>query len=280
MKVLLPVVVAGLALVAFASAAVPESYKMAVLADKPYAYYRLDETNNKGEVINETGGAPGRFMNDPEAGVEGAIVSDPKGKAVHFERAKEQYIKLSKLGNYGVRISSGFAVEFWLKSADAKDHQNVLGTANLPDYVTDFLVDIGYGGKEGRLRLYCRDNKKNRFEANFYPDRQKTDLYDDHWHHLVYVYDPKQKDADQVELYIDGVKQALEVARKEGRLPKFSDFNDPLTLGAMDLRGKVEDFLDGSLDEVAFYPAPLSPEQIIKHYQAAGYNSHAPSGQK
>lgn len=42
-----------------------------------------------------------------------------------------------------------------------------------------------------------------------------------------------------------------------------------MTLGALNTRGTIGDFLQGSLDEVAFYKGTLSAGQIANHYQAA-----------
>ncbi len=42
----------------------------------------------------------------------------------------------------------------------------------------------------------------------------------------------------------------------------------------MNLRGVEQDYLDGSLDEVALYTSVLSPEQILAHYRASGALDH------
>ena len=107
------------------------------MADKPFAYYRLNEASNTDAVADELGQNPGVFIHEPEVGTPGAILSDPEGKAVHFApRAKSIRQSSTNLGKYGGGISRGFTVECWLKTANSKDHQNVFGTANKPDYIT------------------------------------------------------------------------------------------------------------------------------------------------
>jgi hypothetical protein len=225
--------------------------------------------------MDEVGKNPGGFVNGPEAGVPGAIRTEPVSKAVRFDRKKNQYVKLTKLGRYASCIATGFSVECWLKTKNARDHQTLFGTANAPDYITDFLVDIAYGDDEGRLRLYCRDDHSNRFEANFFPKGGNIEIYDDRWHHIVYVCEPAAKAAsDRVKLYIDGTRQEVATVLK-GAAPKPSAFNAPMTLGAMDLRGVISDPLDGSLDEMAFYSSRLSADQVLRHYRAAGYKEHS-----
>jgi hypothetical protein len=47
----------------------------------------------------------------------------------------------------------------------------------------------------------------------------------------------------------------------------------------MNLRGAISESLDGSLDDVAFYSTRLSPDQIARHYRAAGYKERPRSAQ-
>ncbi|HEY3899805.1 MAG TPA: LamG domain-containing protein [Chthoniobacter sp.] len=275
MKDLLPIAL-GSVLMASSIAAAADSYREVVLADKPFAYYRLGESSNKEAVADELGNNPGSYVNEPDTGVPGAILTDSENTAVKLARSLNQYIYLTPLGAYGSNLSSGFSVEYWLKTANSTDHQNVFGTANAPGYRTDFLVDIGYAGAAGRLRLYCRDNRSHRFEIDFYPEGKNINIYDLRWHHIVHVYDPKAANAnDRFRFYIDGERQDITVGREVG-VPAVSAFTSPMTLGSMDLRGDVTDSFDGALDEVAFYTAPLSGEQVAKHYQAAGYHEHEP----
>jgi hypothetical protein len=138
--------------------------------------------------------------------------------------------------------------------------------------MTAFVSDIAAERKAKQLRLYYRDDHSNRFDATFSPGGDHVDIYDDHWHHIVFVYDPNaQVLSDQVLLYIDASRQRLTVGRKKAA-PTPSDFKQPVTLAASDPGGSggaVRYNLQGSLDEVAFYLSPLTEEQIISHYRAA-----------
>jgi hypothetical protein len=227
-------------------------YKNAVLADKPFAYYRLSESANTEPVADEIGNNPGVYVNDPKVGVPGAISTDRKDTAVLFDRQRQQFVKLTTFGSFGRSLSFGFSAE----------------NGNLQ--LGYFHADIAYKGNDKRLRLYCRDDHWHRFEANFYPDGKNINIFDDHWHHIVHVYNPGAANVnDKVLLFVDGDRQTLEVGQKGGA-PKFSDFANPLTLAARAVGGEREYFLDGSLDEVAFYVTPLSKDQIRNHYRAAG----------
>jgi hypothetical protein len=245
------------------------SYQSVVLADRPRAYFRLGQFDDTDTVADEAGLTTGTYMNRPNVGAPGAVASDPNGAAVSLARDKSQYVELTNLGNYGSSLSDGFTVEYWLKTGNATDHQTIFGTANGPDFATDFLADIGYEDGTKRLRMYCRDNHWNRFEVDFHTESHNIEIFNNRWHHIVHVYDPTATDSnEQARLYIDGTRQTVSIFRR-GEAPKLSNFRNPMTVGAMNLRGTICDHLDGSLAELAFYDRPLSAAQITAHYRAA-----------
>jgi hypothetical protein len=267
----------ALALLSSSSGAA-DSYKETILHDDPFAYYRLDERNVAQPVADERGNHPGTFQNDPALAVPGALANEPQSRAVTFRRAQAQYAWLTNFGQFGSRMTNGCTAEYWLKTGNATDHQTIFGVANGPGYINDFLADIAYNGTRNRLRLYIRDNRWNRYEVNFQAGGQNANIFDNAWHHIVHVYAPKAAELeDRVVFYIDGVRQKVAVLHK-GNAPVFANFNHPLTLGAMDLRGKQPDHLDGSLDEVAFYTTPLSAEQVKRHHAVATGNLVASAG--
>jgi hypothetical protein len=244
-------------------------YSDLILADQPFAYYRLNEAQDSYPAEDEQGNHHGTYEWGPDVGVAGAIRGEPGNTAVAFSRAKRQFVQLTTFGDFGTNMTQGFTVEFWLKASDARTYQVILGTTSSPSYITDFLVDIAYGKKPGRLRLYYRDDQWRRYEANFYTGPGTAKIFDDAWHLITQVYDPQTPDAnDRVQFYVDGVKQTITVFQGKG-VPSSSDFNQALTLGALNNRGAVQGHLEGSLDEVAFYKHVLTPQQILNHYRAA-----------
>jgi hypothetical protein len=247
----------------------PVSYKAAVLADKPFAYYRLSETANTEIVADEVNNNPGIYVNGPKVGVPGAIATDPPNTAITFARGKQQHIELTNFDNFGSNLSNGFTVEFWLKTENSGDQQTIFGVANSPGFVTDFISDIGFYGKAKRLRIYWRDDHRHLLEANCYPEGGNIDIYDNRWRHIAYVYDPSVAEDEQIHFYVDGAPQTITITKRSG-LPVLSSFNQALTVGVGNLRGSKQDYLEGSLDDIAFYLSPLSEAQIKTHYRAAG----------
>jgi len=228
------------------AAAHGENYKEEVLRDKPFAYYRLGEVDNTAPVADEIGRNPGTFQKSPFVGKPGAITRDPENKSVSFDRAKSQFIQLTTLGKFGTSMTHGFTVEYWLKTANFKDHQTIFGTASGPGFITDFLSDIAYNGHTKQLRMYIRDNHEDRYEVEFFPGGQNRDIYDNTWHHIVQVYAPTAAANQKAQFYVDGIRQTVTMEHKGASRgdPVFSDFNEPLTLGAMNLRGAVQDPFD------------------------------------
>lgn len=242
-------------------------YSNAVTADSPFAYYRLNESSSAAPAADQAGSNSGTFVNSPSLSLAGPLASNPSNTAAGFN-GTNQYVQLTSMGNFGSSTGTGFSVEYWLKTGDSTDYQGVLGTAN-NGFNTAFLIDIGYNGDAGRLRLYYRDDASNRYEANFVPTGGNINLYSNTWHQVIQVYDPAAGLLnDRIRFYIDGVRQVVDVVQI-GANPNASNFNVGLTLGAFDNRGVAEDFLKGSLDEVALYKSTLSGTQISNHYAAA-----------
>jgi alpha-tubulin suppressor-like RCC1 family protein len=253
----------------FASSAEASQYSATVMADNPFAYYRLDEASTSAAVVDAMGANNGTYVNGPTVGTAGAIYTDALSTAVAFTAANSQYVRLTTMGSFGSSMGTGFSVEFWIKDSDSTTNRTILGTANTASNQTDFLLDIAYAGNAGRLRLYYRDDGDNRYEAQFYPTGGNINIFDNAWHHVVQVYDPTAGALnDKALFYVDGIRQTATVTLA-GSSPAASNFNQPMILGGLNSHGSVGSYLQGSLDEVAFYESKLSVGQVQSHFQAA-----------
>jgi hypothetical protein len=246
------------------------SYEQLVINDGPFAYYRLGETSVTDTVHDEMGVHHGFFYRNPTVGVAGPIMTDPDDTAVQFNRANTSYVAVGTLADFGTRLFEGFAVEFWLKSNNGTSTQTIMGTNN-PGYTTAFIIDVAYTKNTGELRIYFRDEDWNRYQLLFYSGSDGAEIFDDTWHHIVYSFDPTISELkDRVSLYVDGQQRSKSRTTLGGEIPdSFSDFVYSMTIGCWNNRGKVKLFLDGSLDEVAFYTRPLSREEVESHFSAA-----------
>lgn len=245
------------------------SYEQVVVVDNPFAYYRFGETAVTDIVRDEMGNHDGYFVNTPTVGVSGIIIADPHNTGVHFDRAQDSYVELTTLGDFGRRMFQGFTVEFWLKSNNASTLQTIIGSNNR-GFATAFIVDVA-SHRPGELRLYFRDEGRSRYELRFYSRQSfNFEIFDDAWHHIVYSFDPNTSLVkDRVSLYVDAQQQAVSSTGLAGGTPdSFSNFVYPMILAGWNNRGTVQNFFDGSLDEVAFYNRPLSVEEVTSHYNA------------
>jgi hypothetical protein len=246
-----------------------DPYCDVVMADDPFAYYRLREAAGATTAVDETGVHHGSYVNDPTLELPGPILTDPDDTAVGFDRSARQYVEGTTMGDFGSRLVDGFTLEYWARFLDSTTHQMVLGVAN-PGYTTDLVIDVAYENDPGRFRIYFRDDDWDRCGASFYPEADNVNIYDAAWHHVVHTYDPSAEDlADLIVFYVDSVRQDISVWQSADRPDNSSNFVYPMTLGAWNSRGNVRDFFQGDLDEVAFYTRPLSSQEVGEHYAAA-----------
>jgi hypothetical protein len=251
-----------------AASAFAGTYSDKVLSDSPFAYYRLNESSNTGAAADQVGSNAGAYVNAPTSGVAGALPSDPGSTAFSFAKTSSQHVRLTTMGTFGSSQTTGYSVEYWLKTSDTTTFQTVLGTINSTGNEA-FSVDLNYAGVAGRVRLYDRDPNANRFESNFYTSTNgNINVFDGAWHHVVHVYEPTAAVANRIRMYVDGVRQ-LNDYLPTATPPTNANYQFPLILGGTNNRGTVQDFLNGSLDEVAFYKTILSDAAIAAHYAAA-----------
>jgi hypothetical protein len=100
------------------------------------------------------------------------------------------------------------------------------------------------------------------------------DVRDGQWHYLVGVRDTVARTAT---LYVDGqaAGSAALTATSAGPLSNTDNEVDPITLGAMMLLdGSLADLYAGGLDEVAYYSAALTPQEIAGIYAAPRGECH------
>jgi hypothetical protein len=218
-------------------------YASTILADAPISYYRLGEA--AGQVaIDSASGLGGLYFGGFTQAVPGAIVGDAD-TAVSFDGATSHIRVLSPTG-----LSDDFSVELWMSSTvdslfGAQGYQgtgliwsDVGGTAN--DWIVAYLNDHA---------CFFTGNPDTSIEGF-------TMLNDGNWHHIVAT---RALGAD-TNLYVDGQVEATGTTNGN-RLAA----NSLIEIGGNTLDRR---YFAGSLDEVAIYPAALTPDQVLAHYKA------------
>jgi hypothetical protein len=235
-------------------------YAETVIADEPFAYYRLEEVNITDTVVDEMGNHNGTFQGDLTPAIAGAAPCT--GRATEFNGG---YVKLDTMGNFGSSCTYQFSVEYWVKVY--KTPGVVLGVNCPPEFSTQFRVGCHYDEQKNQdyWLFYFRDDNWGRYSIYYYGQ----EAFDQQWHHMVWTYEAELPEMTQRwHLFIDGVERVPIITAAGGR-PYPSNFNIELFIGAHNHRSVVDSPLNGCLDEVALYSHSLSPEEVISHYRAA-----------
>ncbi len=225
-------------------------YAMAVLADKPNLYWRLDEPTGITAVDSSGHG------NDGTYGYGGSIAAPTSATSkVDSDGAKFISDFRSVESNSGAGLPIGGAprtLEMWVQS-----NGNSFGT-----------VIGGYGSTDSiwlNLRAADQIYVWTGSVAHLFPVGRM--LNDDSWHQIAISY------ADGVmNAFVDG---AAIGAWNITLNTLMGNCGGPL---ALHLGGQPcePSAYNAFLDEVAMYPTALSPAQIANHYLAAGYSAGGP----
>ncbi|MEV5000148.1 Kelch repeat-containing protein [Nocardioides sp. LML1-1-1.1] len=227
------------------------TYRQAVVADGPVAYWRMDEdpasplppmgsatgTNNGGYGAGTVLGRPGVVHGNT------ALGSSPSGWSA----------AVTGLSGFASGTSAGdsdFTVETWTKTASSGaeytlqwgSSANAYGLVGRLAGGLPFVSLVSDAASSKQLLVYTT-----------------AAVNDDTWHHVVYRYNGNGK-ADGVEIWIDGVKAPTAVYADA----LAGQFAPATTTGYVGLSSGAE-----TLDEVALYSSVLSADQIQRHYSAA-----------
>ncbi len=247
-------------------------YEATILADAPVGYWRLNEPKRveSTSVIANLGSlgaaANGNVFGTPgslESGVAGAVAGDAN-PAMNFA-GTDAHIDVPHLA--GLNTPS-YSVECWVRlnsytgtASPITSRQSITGTEASGYILYAYPVSNqprwefwnGNGSAWGAANAGAADGVLNK------------------WTHLVATYDAATK---QSLLYVDG-----KVSRGLTNAPQMLNRTTPLRIGAGSselLFGQY--FFNGAIDEVAVYPAALSPQRVQAHYEAATGTAPAVSG--
>lgn len=221
------------------------TYRDTVLADNPVGYWRLGDPADSRATNSGSLGAAGNgttFQN-VTFGVPGALNSDPD-TAVNFDgnQAKINVPYSSALN------TARFTVEAWAKvTTDSTGHRSPVASRDDPPQ-RGFIF---YAAPNNQWQFWTGTGAQVGWNvvggAAAEPEV---------WAHLVGVYDGTNKF-----FYVNGV---LVGANRSAFTPNGSRV---LRIGASATESPVGDFFfNGDVDEVAVYPAVLSPERVVAHY--------------
>jgi hypothetical protein len=248
------------------------TYREAVLAAGPWAYWRF-ESSDDGAVADEVAGRPPLRATGPVK----LVGAGDHNRCLEFGPGEvEQCMAMD--GLWEPPSDPGYAVELWAQPGRIGHAALVSLIAPGPpaeDYKHLFLLELTASDRQsllapGLFRFLHRwppgdTGGDNLFSARHYvPNR---------WHHLV-----AQRSGGRLELYVDGVPTqpvSLQSANESepcrlllGRLKPI-----PRPSGRVHSRPFI-----GQIDELALYNRPLTAEEVHRHYElgTAGERSWEP----
>ncbi len=248
-------------------------FRQLVLNSAPTVYYRLNDSVGSSMVQDYSGNSNnGTCINKPSLGISGTC--GDTWNAMTFSSVSQQYINLGNLGTVGSKLSQ-VSLECVMKTMTTAI-QAIFGTACGPaapaQYITaiSFATNMDASGNPatGLTRFFIRD------QANVYITGQfgnsVKNIYDGKYHHIVAIYDKNGSTASaRMKVYVDGIAMNLTFpAGFDGTPATFANFDNPLLVGANNLRGTPGMFADVTIDEFMLYTKVMTASEAVAHYQA------------
>lgn len=229
-------------------------YAGEVMDDGPVAYWRLEETSGS-TIADET-------TNSHDGTVTGAGLNTTGkvGSAISYD-GTDDYSDHTTLGAFGQSPDQTW--ECWIRTTTSVE-STLTGTFNDGSNTgTQLNLNLDSAGNNtaGALRVYFR------FEDGAIRgtvDSPTVDWRDGAWHHLVWRVETS---VPAIRVWIDGEEQTFTV-NDSSAITSFASYQYPLTWGARNNRGTIDQHADVDVDEPALYDTLLSPTRIQAHFDA------------
>lgn len=237
----------GLWLAAFSAQA---DYRATVLSDLPVVYLRLGEISGSAAVSEINSSYNGTFTNSGNItfGVAGALSND-LNTAVRLNI--NAYISIPGSAAF-VTNTNPFAVEAWVRPRSS-GMVNILAyrdPSNSRDY--QFYLNNGSG-----MSIWSGSANQNIVSNSVTYSTDGSAYY-----HVVWT-----RDGDTFRTYLNGSQVGSDVTWAGASME--SPGGNTYRLGTAGAYGFETQFLNGDVDEVAYYSHSLNSAQVLSHYNAA-----------
>ena len=248
----------------------------AVVTDGLVSYWTFDKVH----IVDKT-------VKDVWGDNNGTIVGNPKVVRGHVREALEfdgagDFVNLTTLGDFGKQMAT-FTFEAWIKTSNETDWMTLINThgGECPYWGIQLNgVKDRNGFLAGPGRIFFTNSLLNRKRGcqAFFIGSMRLNIYDKKWHHIVYINEHLMEEGRSKEsVYIDAVSNGKSSARFGNEWTSFP-FTEPVHLGAMNFRGKLEGYFEGMIDEVRFYDRPLTADEVIQNFESTEPYNIAPKG--
>jgi hypothetical protein len=227
-------------------------YAQLVLANKPIAYWRLDET--AGSIAYDCVAGNNGVYNKVLLGQTGDVLLDTHKAARFGSLASANSLVTNMAIDFATSGSATFSIEAWVNSG-TQSADNGLITKGTGSGGEQFNLDCG--GSSHAFRFFVRDIAGTPHLAT------STVANNSKWHHLVGVCDQVHSN---VVLYVDGTNAAqTTIVPGSGILSS----TNSISIGSRQSGSAAYDLqFVGLMEEVAVYNYALSSTQVQAHYRA------------
>jgi hypothetical protein len=199
----------------------------------------------------------------------GTFVDDNCGsssKAFEFDGLND-YVECKGISTTFPKILNSFSVAFWIKSntKNPSNFQSIASTINnnSSGFVFGIWLFRDLNGKVNPNAIECSIRSSDNKYYTLHLENDK--LNDGKWHHVAFVVDDLSKSAGRA--YFDASLSIEEPGHPKQNPTKFNDLDYPLVIGASNNRGKIDKYLNGSLDEFVIYSKAISSCEIEHAFQ-------------
>jgi prepilin-type N-terminal cleavage/methylation domain-containing protein len=218
------------------------TYASVVRSDSPTAYYKFDEASGTTAADSSGASRNASYVGSPTLG-QGSLVTHDSGTATSFNSGS-QYARSTAVPS----VSSSFSVEGWVRLAGTPGGGAMIGAATQGSNVN---TQQSYGLYISTGSMFPNTNPRCSVGATSVANADSpVALTVGVTYHVACTYD-----GSALRLYINGNQVASTNVS--------STFTQLSPVSA-----DSGDFLNGRLDEVAFYSTALSAARIQAHYQA------------
>lgn len=229
----------------------PLAYREAVLADRPIAYWRLDDPD--ATARDELGAHSGTYSGDCLHVVSGALVSDPS-PAVHFGdlicRVDAPAIDFDGLAPY--------TVELWASLDTVTDYHSLFMNETRSGFGPGDGYALFFSQPFGGVYFERAHLAANYATTNFFPTAGVMTYY-------AGVYD-----GTQLQLYVDGQPFGNPVMDTR----PVDATGAAAVIGSLPAGAQGDAHTPGVIDEVAIYDHVVPPERLALHHDIGRNGPH------
>jgi len=230
-----------------------DDYPSTILADEPWAYWRLGEGAGS-TAADELGVNDGTYVGSPTL-AQSSLTDRDADTSVAFN-GSSQYVNCGKLGQFGsTAATAGITIELWVKTASNGATLAGSGTYGAQRMTLDLAAD----GK-----LWLRIEGRNGGGYRYIETDADVGIDDNAAHHVAATWDAA---TGEMRIYVDG--QRVDATLQQTDTPDlWEDLGDEFAIAASSAGAGWYGYAAATIDEVALYARPLSAWRIASHYFA------------